>query len=197
MKSKEKDNEKVDLIKPKSKKQAKKEQDIKDSFNRNKKFISPILMGIVGLIFLTNSNTIIIYACYILGSIIAGFGIYNIIKYVQIKKELKIEDSIKLNYGIVSITIGLLIIVLAGIIETFLNIIIGAWLITTGVTKLIGISNLYNYDKKTANLNIIESVIVIAMGLYTIFFQNIVLTIVGVWMIIGAAIDLYNLLKTN
>lgn len=197
MKSKEKDNEKIELIKPKSKKQSKKEQDIKNSFNRNKKFISPILMGIVGLIFLTNSNTIIIYACYILGAIIAGFGIYNIIKYVQIKKELKIEDSIKLNYGIVSITIGLLIIVLAGIIETFLNIIIGAWLITTGVTKLIGISNLYNYDKKTANLNIIEAVIVIAMGLYTIFFQNIVLTIVGIWMIISAAIDLYNLLKTN
>ena len=197
MKSKDKDNEKIELIKPKSKKQAKKEQDIKNSFNRNKKFISPILMGIVGLIFLTNSNTIIIYACYILGAIIAGFGIYNIIKYVQIKKELKIEDSIKLNYGIVSITIGLLIIVLAGIIETFLNIIIGAWLITTGVTKLIGISNLYNYDKKTANLNIIEAVIVIAMGLYTIFFQNIVLTIVGIWMIISAAIDLYNLLKTN
>lgn len=197
LKSKEKDNEKIELIKPKSKKQAKKEQDIKNSFNRNKKFISPILMGIVGLIFLTNSNTIIIYACYILGAIIAGFGIYNIIKYIQIKKELKIEDSIKLNYGIVSITIGLLIIVLAGIIETFLNIIIGAWLITTGVTKLIGISNLYNYDKKTANLNIIEAVIVIAMGLYTIFFQNIVLTIVGIWMIISAAIDLYNLLKTN
>ena len=197
MKSKEKDNEKIELIKPKSKKQSKKEHDIKNSFNRNKKFISPILMGIVGLIFLTNSNTIIIYACYILGAIIAGFGIYNIIKYVQIKKELKIEDSIKLNYGIVSITIGLLIIVLAGIIETFLNIIIGAWLITTGVTKLIGISNLYNYDKKTANLNIIEAVIVIAMGLYTIFFQNIVLTIVGIWMIISAAIDLYNLLKTN
>lgn len=197
MKSKDKDNEKIELIKPKSKKQSKKEQDIKNSFNRNKKFISPILMGIVGLIFLTNSNTIIIYACYILGAIIAGFGIYNIIKYVQIKKELKIEDSIKLNYGIVSITIGLLIIVLAGIIETFLNIIIGAWLITTGVTKLIGISNLYNYDKKTANLNIIEAVIVIAMGLYTIFFQNIVLTIVGIWMIISAAIDLYNLLKTN
>lgn len=197
MKSKDKDNEKIELIKPKSKKQAKKEQDIKNSFNRNKKFISPILMGIVGLIFLTNSNTIIIYACYILGAIIAGFGIYNIIKYIQIKKELKIEDSIKLNYGIVSITIGLLIIVLAGIIETFLNIIIGAWLITTGVTKLIGISNLYNYDKKTANLNIIEAVIVIAMGLYTIFFQNIVLTIVGIWMIISAAIDLYNLLKTN
>ena len=63
MKSKDKENEKVELIKPKSKKQEKKEQDLKNSFNKNKKFISPILMGIVGFIFLTNSNTIIIYAC--------------------------------------------------------------------------------------------------------------------------------------
>lgn len=197
MKSKDKENEKVELIKPKSKKQEKKEQDLKNSFNKNKKFISPILMGIVGFIFLTNSNTIIIYACYILGAIIAGFGIYNIIKYIQLKNQLKIEDSVKLNTGIISIAIGLLVILLSSIIETFLNIIIGTWLIITGVTKLIGISELYSVDKKTANLNIIEAIIVIAMGLYSIFFQNIVLTIIGIWMIIGAGIDLYNLLKTN
>lgn len=197
MKSKDKENEKVELIKPKSKKQEKKEQDLKNSFNKNKKFISPILMGIVGFIFLTNSNTIIIYACYILGAIIAGFGIYNIIKYIQLKNQLKIEDSVKLNTGIISIAIGLLVILLSSVIETFLNIIIGTWLIITGVTKLIGISELYSIDKKTANLNIIEAIIVIAMGLYSIFFQNIVLTIIGIWMIIGAGIDLYNLLKTN
>lgn len=197
MKSKDKENEKVELIKPKSKKQEKKEQDLKNSFNKNKKFISPILMGIVGFIFLTNSNTIIIYACYILGAIIAGFGIYNIIKYIQLKNQLKIEDSVKLNTGIISIAIGLLVILLSSVIETFLNIIIGTWLIITGVTKLIGISELYSVDKNTANLNIIEAIIVIAMGLYSIFFQNIVLTIIGIWMIIGAGIDLYNLLKTN
>lgn len=195
MKSKDKGNEKVELIKPKSKKQEKKEQDLRDSFNKNKKFISPVLMGIVGFIFLTNSNTIIIYACYILGAIIAGFGIYNVIKYIQLKNQLKIEDSVKLNTGIISIAIGLLVILLSSVIETFLNIIIGAWLIITGVTKLIGISELYSVDKKTANLNIIEAIIVIAMGLYSIFFQNIVLTIIGIWMIIGAGIDLYNLLK--
>lgn len=197
MKSKGKGNEKVELIKPKSKRQEKKEQDLRDSFNKNKKFISPVLMAIVGFIFLTNSNTIIIYACYILGAIIAGFGIYNIIKYIQLKNQLKIEDSVKLNTGIISIAIGLLIILLSSVIETFLNIIIGAWLIITGVTKLIGISELYSVDKKTANLNIIEAIIVIAMGLYSIFFQNIVLTIIGIWMIIGAGIDLYNLLKAN
>lgn len=191
----EKNDEKVELIKPKSKKKMRNEKELKDNFIKNKKFISPILLGIVGIIFLTNSNEIIIYACYILGALIAGFGLYNIIKYIQIKKELKIEDSTKLNMGIITIAIGLFVILLAGVIQTFLNLIIGAWLLSTGFIKLIGISVLYQTDRKTANLNIIEGVIVILMGLYTIFFQNIVLAIVGAWMIICSAIDLYNLLK--
>jgi len=188
-----KDNEeKIEIIKPKSKKQQKKENEFKEKY---RKFISPILLGVIGLIFLTNSNEIIMYACYILGAIIAGFGIYNIVKYNQMKQQLKIEDSSKLNTGIIFITIGLLIILLASIIQTFLNLIIGIWLIVTGISKLIGISELYINDRKTANLNIIQAFIVIAMGLYTIFFQNIVLTIVGIWMLISAALDLYNLLK--
>lgn len=186
-----KDKEKVELIKPNSKSKS----DMKDSFNKNKKFISPILLGVIGIIFLTNSNKVIIYACYIIGAIIAGFGIYNIIKYYQIKQQLKIEDSTKLNLGITLITIGILILLLASIIQTFLNLIIGVWLIVTGLLKLIGISSLYLTDRKTANLNIIQAVIVIAMGLYTIFFQNIILSIVGIWMIICASIDLYNILK--
>lgn len=182
----------VEIIKPKSKKQEKKENEFKAKFEQNKKYISPILLGVFGLIFLTNSNDIIIFACYILGAIIAGFGIYNIVKYNQIKQQLKIEDSQKLNTGIIFITIGLLIIVLASFIQTFLNLIIGIWLITTGITKLIGISEA---DRKTANLNLIQAFIVIAMGLYTIFFQNIILALVGIWMLISAAIDLYNILK--
>ena len=190
-----KEEENVKIIKPKSKKQEKKENEFKAKFEQNKKYISPILLGVFGLIFLTNSNDIIIFACYILGAIIAGFGIYNIVKYNQIKQQLKIEDSQKLNTGIIFITIGLLIIVLASFIQTFLNLIIGIWLITTGITKLIGISELYTSDRKTANLNLIQAFIVIAMGLYTIFFQNIILALVGIWMLISAAIDLYNILK--
>lgn len=192
---KSENEEKVELIKPNSKKRAYTEDQFKKSWNKNKSFISPILMGIVGLILLTNSNTIIVYTCYIIGAIIAGFGIYNIIKYVQLKNELKIEDSKKLNTGIIGIGIGLLIIVLASIIQTFLNLVIGICLIVTAITKLMGISDLSKQDKKTANINLIEVVILIAMGLYTIFFQNIILTIVGIWMLINSGLELYNLLK--
>lgn len=175
--------DKVELIKPNSK---------KDTY---KKFISPILLAIIGLIFLTNSNEVIIYGCYVIGAIIAGFGIFNIIKYYQMKQQLKIEDSKKLTTGIIFITTGVLIIILASIIQTFLNLIIGIWLIIIGIGKLIGIQDLYITDRKTANLNIIQAFIVIIMGLYCIFFQNIILALIGAWMLVSAGIDLYNKLK--
>ena len=189
------DDNKVEIIKPKSKKKIRQEEDLKQKYENNKKYISPILMGIVGLLLLTNSNDIIIFACYVIGGLIVGYGVYNIISYSQLKKEFHIEDSKKLNTGIATIGIGLLVILLSGIIQTFLNLLLGIWLIITGVTKLINISNLYNSDRKTANLNLIEAVIVIAMGLYSVFFQNIILTVIGAWMIIGAGIELYNKLK--
>ena len=56
-----KDNEeKVEIIKPKSKKQEKKKNEFKEKYNQIKRFISPILLGVIGLVFLTNSNEIII-----------------------------------------------------------------------------------------------------------------------------------------
>ena len=101
----------------------------------------------------------------------------------------------KMNTGIAMIGVGLLIIILASFIKTFLNLLLGIWLIATGIIKLISVSQLHNSDKKTTNIYLIEAVIVIAMGLYSILFQNIILTIIGAWMLIYAGIELYNNLK--
>ena len=187
--------EKVEIIKPKSKKKSDNNSDIKNMYETNKKYISPILMGIVGLILLTNSDDIIILACYIIGGLILGFGIYNIVGYYQLKKQLNIENASKMSSGIVIITIGGIIILLASFIKSFLNLFLGVWLIASGIAKLITVSTLYNTDKKTANLCLIQSVIVILMGLYSILFQNIILTIIGAWMIICSIIDLYEIFK--
>lgn len=187
--------EDVELIKPKSKKKQKQQNEMKDKFNKYKNYISPILMGIIGLVLCTNSNDVIISCFYIIGAIIIGFGGYNIYGYLQIKKQLKITDEIKLNTGIVSCAIGLLIVILASVINTFLNLIIGFWLILTAVTKLKYINKEQKINKKEANLHIVQAGILILMGLYTIFFQNIILTIVGIWMIISAGIELFTILK--
>ena len=188
-------NEEVEIIKPGSKKKIRNVDNITNIFSKDRKMLSPIIMGIVGLILLTNSDEVIILACYIIGGLILGFGIYNIISYSKLKKELHIENTTKMNIGILTITIGILIILLASLIKTFMNLLLGIWLLITGITKLLNVSKIYNDDRKTANFNLIEAIIVIFMGLYSIFFQNIFLTIIGIWMIIYAGIELYNVLK--
>ena len=189
------DEEKVDIIKPNSKKRMVQEDDIKIKFNSNKKYIQPILMAAVGLLLLTNSNDIMIFACYVIGALIMGFGIYNIIGYSQLKKEMHIENTWKLNTGIFTIAIGLIIVLCASIIKTFLNLLLGIWLIVSGITKLINISTLYKDDTRAKNFYLIEASILILMGLYSILFQNVLLAIIGAWMIISAIVDLYNMLK--
>ena len=188
-------NEEVEIIKPGSKKKIRNVDNITNIFNKDRKILSPIIMGIVGLILLTNSDEVIILACYIIGGLILGFGIYSIIGYYKLKKELHIENTTKMNIGILTIAIGIFIILLASLIKTFMNLLLGIWLIATGITKLLTVSKLYNTDRKAANFNLIEAIIVIFMGLYSIFFQNIFLTIIGIWMIIYAGIELYNVLK--
>ena len=188
------DDNKIELIKPKSQKQKLREDNIKQTIDKNKNIILPALMGIVGIIFLTNSNDIIIYSCYIIGALIAGFGIYNVIRYAQIKEQLKIEDTKKLTSGIISIAIGILVVLLASVIQTFLNLLIGLWLIITGIMKIIDSGKV---DTRTKHFYLIESIIYIGMGLYSIFFQNILLTIIGIWMIIASGIELYNQLKNK
>lgn len=181
----------VEIIKPDSKKKQEKDK----VFNKYKSFIAPIAMALIGLILFTNSNQVIIYAFYIIGALIAGFGVYNIIRYSQLKKELSIDDNTKLTLGIVGIAFGLLIVLLSGFIQTFLNLLIGLWLILTGTVKLLNIADIMKANKNNGYIVIGESAIYILMGLYSIMVQNIVLTIVGAWMMIGAFFELYKLLR--
>ena len=189
------DDEKVEIIKPNSKKKAHQNFGFRNTYNSNKKFLSPIIMGIAGLILLTNSDSVIMLMCYVIGGLILGYGIYNIIGYYQLKKEMHIEDSSKMTSGIVAITIGIFIILIASLIKTFLNLILGIWLISIGIAKLIKVPSLYNGNRQAANFNLIEALILILMGLYSILVQNIFLALIGVWLIIYAGVDLYKILK--
>lgn len=180
----------VEIIKPKSKKDKDKSKEKKS--NDNKNFISPIIRVVIGILFLTNSNNVIIYSFYIIGAIVISFGIYNILNYAQTKSKLKFEDTPRLTIGCILFTIGLVVILISRFILVFINIVVGGALIYTGIIKLL---NIDNYKKKEKNFKLVESIIYIAMGLYSIMFQNIVLVIIGVWLTITSLIDIYDLLK--
>lgn len=168
--------EKVTLIKPKKE-------------NKNKELILPIVLLIVGIILLTNSTKVVIFACYLIGATLLALGIYNLISYYNQKKQFNYENNQNLLFGVILITGGLLTILLASTIEELLRVVIGIILIIHGIKKIFS-----SIDKKNY-LNLFEGVLLIIIGLYTMLSQNVVFMIVGIILIIASVIDFIDIYK--
>ncbi len=166
--------QKTTLIKPKKKKQKEKQKT---------EFLVPILMLLIGIILFTDSSKAVIVVCYTIGAIAIVFGIYHLISYYRLKQELNIEDNTKLITGVCIIFIGVIVIILSGAIETFLRFVLGFTLLVNGVKK--GAIALHSHEK----LNLIEGILFIGIGLYTILAENIIFQIVGLLLITASIFD--------
>lgn len=155
-----------------------------DDNKKNYELISIIAMFIIGLILLTNSSKAVIIVCYCIGALITTFGAYNLFKYYRLKKELNIESNGILVLGVTTIFLGIITIILASAIETFLRFIIGITLIVSGIKKIKSSIDIRNY------LYLTTGIILVAIGLYTILAENIIFAIVGLLLIISSVLDL-------
>lgn len=166
---------KTTLIKPKKR---------NNNNKNNYELISIIAMFIIGLILLTNSSKAVIIVCYCIGASITIFGSYNLFRYYRLKKELNIENNGFLVLGVTTIFLGIITIILASAIETFLRFIIGITLIVSGIKKIKSSIDVRNY------LYLTTGIILVAIGLYTILAENIIFAIVGLLLIISSILDL-------
>ena len=172
--------EKTTIIKPKK---------VQDKETKNYELISSIIMLIIGIILFTNSSKAIVIVCYCIGTAISIFGGYNLLNYYRLKKELNIENTNNLIVGITSLFIGIILILLASAIETFLRFIIGVILIISGIKKIKTSLDNNNYIILTTGI------IIVAIGLYTILAENIVFAIVGLLLIVSSIIDIFKYYK--
>lgn len=174
--------EKTTLIKPKKEKKEK---------TNNYALIGSIIMLIIGIILFTNSSKAIIIVCYLIGAFICAIGTYNLINYYRLKKELNIENTTNLIIGVTTLFIGIVVIILASAIETFLRFIIGIILIINGLKKIKDSIDYTNY------ITLIIGIVLVGIGLYTVLAENIIFTIVGLLMIISSINDIIKYFKTE
>ncbi len=159
--------------------------------NINLELIGAIIMFITGLILITNSSKAVIIICYCIGILISLFGGFNLLNYYRLKKELKIENTTNLIIGVITVFIGIITIILASAIETFLRFIIGLILILNGLSKIkISIDN-QNYIIMTIGI------VLVGIGLYTVLAENIVFIIVGSLLILSSIIDIIKYFKNQ
>ena len=154
--------------------------------NYNKKSVlTPILYLLLGIILAFKSNEAVTLIFYLLGILITIYGIKGLIDYTRFKQAFQYKN-INLSIAIVSIIVGVLLIVLAPSIEIGLRYVVGFFLIFLGVTKLLNQISLGNYF----NLAFVTNIILVILGIFSIFVSNIILVIAG-WILIANALLLF------
>jgi len=171
---------KGEVIKPKKDKE----------YNDNKSLLTPILYLVIGFVLIFKSDEAIELFFYIIGIVIIIYGIKALINYFKTKDNLPFKN-INLSIAVISFVIGLLLILLAGVLNLSIRYLIGFFLIFMGVSRLI---TELSYGK-FFRLSVISNVVLIILGVYSVFVSHAVLVIIGVLLILNATILLIEYFK--
>ena len=162
---------KTEIIKPK--------KEMKEA----RSLLNPIIYLVLGLLLVFKSNEVVELLFYVLGIIVIIYGIKAFVVYYQ-NKDVVQYKNINLTIAIASVIIGVLVIVLSGVLEASIRYVLGFFFIFMGISRLLTSISFNNYK----NFSTISNIVLIALGIYSIFFSNAVLVIIGVILIINAVI---------
>lgn len=153
--------------------------------------LTSCIFAILGLIIAYNPNTIFQFITYVIGAIFIAMGVIKMIEYFKAKGSYDLYNY-ELVYGIIAILLGLVVIVCSNLIEAFLRIAIGIWILYSGAMRL-GLS--FKLQKLEANkvawiTVLVISIIMILFGLYIITVPGAIVSTIGILMVSYAVMDI-------
>ena len=165
---------KAEIIKPN-----KEDKDVKRMDNN---ILTPIIYLVLGLLLIFKNDKVMELIFYVIGIVIIIYGIKSFVLYYQ-NKELVRYKNINLSVAIVSIIIGVLLIILSGFLQAFIQYTIGFVFIFIGLSRLLTSISFNNYK----NLSTLVNIALIIFGVCSMF-SNLVLIGLGIILVINAII---------
>lgn len=151
--------------------------------------IYSIIFFILGAIIYTKPEIIILFISYVIGGIFTIIGLFKCLKnYLDIKKDNTISSK-EMITGIIFVVIGIIFILLADVIEALVRLVIGGWILFSGITRLINTLSIPN-KKQNFLTYLILSLLLIGVGLYTILESNLAFKTIGLVLMIYSTIEI-------
>lgn len=145
-----------------------------------------IMFLILGIFLFINPGEMIKFITYIIGIIFVVFGSIKLYNYYKFKDSI---SNIQLTLGITAIIVGIIIMFCNSIIEFIIRLVMGGYILASGLNKLIVALNSKNYNNKWIGLLVVAILLIIG-GLYIILKSNIILSTIGIILIIYSSIDI-------
>lgn len=165
-------NNKTEIIKPKKEK-------------KDNNILVPIIYLILGIVLAFKSDQAVELIFYILGIVIIIYGIKSFLVYYKNKENIQLKN-INLSIAVISLLGGILLIILAGAINLGIRYVIGFFMIFIGICRLLTDYSLGSYKK----LSTLSNIILIILGIFSIFVTHAILVIIG-WILIVNALLLF------
>jgi len=160
------------------------------SYASQSSLLNSILFFILGAILFTSADKVLSFISIAFGIILAVTGIVEfVIFFVESKKEDVSPHKSHIAIGVSSIVIAIIFIFFSNIVEQFIRFIIGAWVLFTGIMRFINVLSISKKSKKFIPL-LIVSLLLIAVGVYTIVKGDVILSTIGIIMMIYAVIEI-------
>ena len=159
-----------------------------NNYKNQSSLISSIIFFILGGILFTNPDIFITTISKIVGAFLLMISIVSFIT-IFINWKLSPFPMLKLSSSIIILLMAIMFFFFSETVEKAIRIVVGFWILFSGINRLINALKITNKDKKFISL-IIVSLILILIGIYTIVIGDILISSVGMILMIYSAIDI-------
>ncbi len=147
------------------------------------------VFAIIGVFMIINTDSAIKVISYILGICFIVIGVIKILNYFISKGNSDFYNN-DLLYGIIAIIIGLITMFYSSLIESVFRIVIGIWIIYSGLLRLSLSLKLRSAKINIWSTSLILSIIMIIGGMYMICNNGALIWAIGIIMLIYSITDL-------
>lgn len=160
-----------------------------NSYSKQSSLFSAIICFIIGGILYTNAGAVLSIVSISIGAILGLICI--LFSGITIFTHKKTNTITKSNIFIAALTfiLSLVFLLFPEIVEFLLGITIGGWILLTGILRIINAIKLPQKNTRFIT-NIIVSLLLIGIGIYTIASGKILIETAGVIMMISAGIEI-------
>lgn len=160
------------------------------SYSSQSSLISSILFFILGAILFTSADKLLNIVSIIIGTLFATAATISLVIYfIQSRRLDGIPKKGNLIFGIIAFILAIIFIFFSNIVEQAIRFVIGGWILLTGILRLINVLSMPKKNKKFLQLLIVAALLIF-IGIYTIVKEIFGLDIMGVIMMIYAAVEI-------
>lgn len=151
--------------------------------------ITSVIFAIIGILFICNPEGTFKFTAIVLGVIFIIFGALKIFNYFKDKGTTDFYNY-DLIYGAVSVVAGIVIMVNSAALETIFRIIIGIWIIYSGIMRVSLALKLKSANSEAWTPVLIIAILMIVCGLFITFYSGAIIMTVGIIILTYAIMDI-------